>query len=117
MKTNLNLIATIAAFLMLSSFTGKDPLHIVGTYGITGSDPSQIKLVLEADHTFVYQDLSRLNRKIYTQGTWAMKGQKVVLTGIDSKNKFHNVWTFESQGLVAKSRRGLSFYRLCRLEE
>lgn len=117
MKTVSNLIGVITIVFMLSSFIVLDPVKIVGTYGVSASDPSQIKLVLEEDQTFFYQDLSRSNQKLVIQGTWAMKGNKVELTEKGSESKFHNVWSFDQKGMVAKSRKGLSYYRLCRLDD
>lgn len=105
------LLATVG----LMSFTGKDDNSFIGTYGVSDSDPSQIKLTIHADHTFTYQDFSVADHKIEASGKWTLKGNKVVLTDNNPDKAFHDTWTFDQDGQVAKSRKGLCFYRLCRV--
>jgi hypothetical protein len=104
------------AILLMSSFTNKNANKFIGTYGVSESDHSQITLTIQADHTFYYQDFSTPDKKIVVKGSWTLKGQKVILEDNSSGIKFHDVWTFEKEGQVAKSRKGLSFYRLCKIE-
>jgi hypothetical protein len=101
--------------ILMSSFTNKNPDEFIGTYGVSSSDHSQITLTIHADHTFSYQDFSTPDKKIAVKGRWTLKGQKVILEDKSSDIKFHDVWTFDDHGQVAKSRKGLSFYRLCKV--
>lgn len=98
----------------LSSFTGTDYLKFIGTYGVSETDPSRIQLTLKADQTFYYQDFSVSSHKIVAQGSWTLKGNKVVLSDKNAGRRFHRVWTFDKEGKVARSRNGLTFYRLCK---
>jgi hypothetical protein len=101
----------------MSSFTVKNTDYFIGTYSVSASDPSQIKLIINSDHTFYYQDFSVSEKKIVIKGNWTVRGNKVILKDNDSNLKFHNVWTFDKNGQKAKSRRGLTFYRLCKINK
>ncbi|WP_317899776.1 hypothetical protein [Aurantibacillus circumpalustris] len=100
----------------MSSFANEHSNEFIGTYGVSSSDPSQIKLTINSDHTFYYQDFSVSDKKIIMKGNWTLKGQKVILNGNNSEKNFHHVWHFVENGQVAKSRKGLTFYRLCKKE-
>ena len=102
--------------ILMSSFTNKNANEFIGTYGVSLSDPAQITLTINADHTFYYQDFSLADKKIAVKGNWIVKGHKVILQDNSSGMKFHNVWSFVENGQVAKSRKGFSFYRLCRID-
>lgn len=117
MTKSIKFITTVLAIILLSSFADKNTNEFLGTYGVSSSDPSEIKLTLNSDHTFYYQDFSVPGKKIVVVGNWTQKGKRIVLKDNTSKNKFHNVWTFAENGQVAKSRKGLNFYRLCKKEE
>lgn len=106
-------LTLLTVIILMSSFTKMNTDQFIGTYAVSASDASQIKLIINADHTFYYQDFSISDKKIATKGNWTLKGNKVILK--DNGLKFHNVWTFEKNGEVAKSRKGLSFYRLCKI--
>lgn len=116
MTNAIKLLTTFMAIIFLSSFTVKNSNEFFGTFGVSGSDPSQIKLTINSDHTFYYQDFSVSDQKIVVNGHWIIKGKKVLLRSKDSKIRFHNAWSFTENGQVAKSRKGLSFYRLCRID-
>lgn len=100
--------------VVLSSFSGRDDEEFIGTYGVSETDPSRIELTLNTDHTFLFEDHSNPENKINVNGEWMAKGNKVILSGNNSTVKFHDTWTFTEQGQVAKSRKGLTFYRLCK---
>jgi hypothetical protein len=110
-KTIKNLIALVTIILM-SSFINTNAHKFIGTYGVSASDPAQIKLTINPDHTFYYQDFSVPDKKIIINGNWTLKGKKVILTNNRPEKRFHNVWTFTENGQVAKSRKGFTFYRL-----
>lgn len=115
-KTLTILLSTLVA-LVLFSFVSEPRLPFIGTYGVGDSDPSQIRLTLNEDHSYAYCDFSDPTKKINVNGTWMQKGKTVVLSIPASGYAFHNKWTFDEKGRIAKSRKGLSFYRLCRIEE
>lgn len=113
----IKLFSLLAASVFLLSFTSKSTEAYVGTYGVSSSDPSQIKLMINPDHTFYYQDFSVANKKIIAGGTWELNGNKVVLTSNVPVKKFHDTWTFEENGQIAKSRKGFCFYRLGKISD
>jgi hypothetical protein len=116
MKTTILLFVSLGTFLLGSSFTTDKPIpYFVGTYGVSPSDPSHILLTIHADHTFSYQDFSIPNEKISVEGQWSARGEKIVLVATGSAMKYHHVWSFDEKGQVAKSRSGLSYYRLQRI--
>lgn len=116
MTNSIKLLTTLMTIIFLSSFTVKNSNEFIGTFGVSSSDPSQIKLTINSDHTFYYQDFSVSDKKIVVYGDWTLKGKKVLLKSKDSNVKFHNAWSFTENGQVAKSRKGLCFYRLCRID-
>jgi len=116
MTKTLKILPVLMLALFMPSFTNTDAEKFIGTYEVSVSDPAQIKLTINADHTFYYQDFSVASKKIMVKGNWTQKGKTVVLINTDSKTRFHNVWTFAENGQVAKSRKGLAFYRLCKRE-
>ena len=40
----------------------------------------------------------------------------MVLKNNNSEKKFHDVWSFVENGHAAKSRKGLTIYRLCKID-
>jgi hypothetical protein len=110
------ILVTVMTIIVMSSFTNKNPGDFFGTYGVSASDPAHIILTMNADHTFYYQDYSAPGKKIDVKGNWTMRGQRVILQNDHSGVKFHDVWSFDENGQVAKSRKGLSFYRLCKMD-
>lgn len=116
MKMLTNSVVAILFFVAASSFTNYAPYDFIGTYGVCDSDPSQIKLTLNTDHTFFYQDFSNPRKKIDVMGHWALKGNVVTLENHNSAYAFHDKWRFFKGGQVAKSRKGMTFYTLQKLE-
>jgi hypothetical protein len=116
MTNTIRFMAVLMTIIFLSSFTNKNPNEFIGTYGVTESDPSQIKLTIRADNTFYYQDFSIPAKKIVIKGNWILKGKKVFLKDKSFYKNFHNVWTILENGKVAKSRNGLSFYKLHKID-
>ena len=108
----LKILTAIMAIIFLSSFRDKLDHEFIGTYGVSDTDPSQIKLVINSDNTFYYQDFSNSSKKIIATGNWILEGKKLILKNTNSKMRFHNVWTFKENGQSAKSRKGFTFYRL-----
>lgn len=118
MKKNspIKLFVALLGFLALLSFSNSNPETVFGTYSVYDSDPAQIKLIVNSDNTFYYQDFSNTYNKIEVTGTWTQKGDKILLNENNFTGKFHNVWTIDANGKVAKSHKGLTFYRLVKLD-
>ncbi|HSF89693.1 MAG TPA: hypothetical protein VLA46_09765 [Saprospiraceae bacterium] len=110
------ILTVVMAVILMSSFTNKNASEFIGTYSVSETDPAHITLTINADQTFTYQDFSSPENKIDVRGNWTLKGQKVILQDNTSRMKFHDVWSFDNHGQVAKSRKGLSFYRLCKMD-
>ncbi|MEZ4827764.1 MAG: hypothetical protein R3C61_15990 [Bacteroidia bacterium] len=117
MTKAIQLLTALMTIFVLSSFTNPYAHEFTGTYGVSESDPSQIQLTINPDNTFYFQDFSVPEKKIVAKGTWSMKGKRIILEQNNANEKFHNVWTILESGQVAKSRKGFTFYRLCKIEE
>lgn len=104
------------AFLLgLMSFTTATNADVIGTYGVGADNPNTIELVLNADNTFTYKDFSDAQKPIDVQGNWEIKRDVIVLKNYTSNFSFHNKWKIKMDGKVAKSRKGMTFYRLVKL--
>jgi len=88
--------------------------ELYGTYGVADADPAQIELVLNEDHTFIYQDYSNSAKKIEVSGNWDLNKGHVILNNAEADVKFHTKWKISGDNKVAKSRMGMTFYRLVR---
>ncbi len=104
----------LALLLIISSFGFKaiNSTEIVGTYGVSDTDPSQIELVLNKDHSYTYQDFSNSSKKIEVSGEWELKNKNTILLKSDSELSFHRKWKIVNEGKTAKSRNGLCFYTI-----
>jgi len=115
MKALLRISILVLVSVISLSFTPKNKVSPLGTYGVSADDFSQIQLVISPNQTFTYQDFSVANHKIMTSGTWVQKGNKIILKSSESKLKFHHVWTLSANGKQVKSRKGLCYYSLCKV--
>lgn len=117
MKIPFKMILPTLATAICFAFASGPSNNFIGTFGVPDADPAQIKLTINADQTFYYQEFSSANNKVAINGNWRFDGKKLILTDSEKNtHKFHNVWRFTENGNVAKSRSGLSFYRLCRID-
>jgi hypothetical protein len=105
-------LALIAISFTTLSFVNIPTEKIAGTYGVCGTNQSTVELKLNADNTFHYIDNSNPKKKINVTGKWSMKKNRIALHGDNAEIKFHNNWKIDEQGIAAKSRKGLAFYRL-----
>lgn len=115
MNRNIFLSFLFVGMVLFSVNAADKPKNLCGTYGVCESDPSHIELKLEADNTFHYKDLSNPGSSIQVSGTWVQKGNKVILKSNQEGPSFHRTWRISEDGTIAKSRNGLSFYRLARI--
>jgi hypothetical protein len=100
--------------LTLFSFTIKSEFNFAGTYGVTANDPSAIELKLNEDKSFTFKDFSNPEKQIDVKGNWEIKNNQVHLKNYNSEFSFHTKWKILNDGTVAKSRKGLTFYTLCK---
>ena len=103
------------ALMIFQSFT-LITNNIIGVYGVSTSDSSVIQLQLDEDRTFTFQDYSNPNKKINISGTWEQKKGSVILSSPDYEGDFHSKWKFSKNFNMAKSRKGMTFYTLCKKE-
>lgn len=115
MKNTIALLIICTSLLLLCSFSSTNDNAFICTYGICDDESSAILLTIRADETFYYHDYSDPAHKITATGTWSLNGRKVILKSNDTNQDFHDTWTFDERGLVAKSHKGLSFYKLVAL--
>jgi hypothetical protein len=108
---------SLAMLVVLSSFTSTGKYNFIGTYGVCESDPSQIQLVIQSDNSFSYKDFPNPKNKISVTGQWVLKGRKVFLKANNKATNFHRLWSFQSNGKIAKSHKGLTFYRLGKMNQ
>ena len=106
-------IAFIAALLfILSSFINSTSSGFTRVYGVSENDPSAIELTLNEDKTFTYKDFSNPSKKIDVKGNWELKNKHIHLVNYNSEYSFHAKWKIVKDGMVAKSRKGMTFYSL-----
>ncbi len=106
----------LSAFLFTSfAFKNAPGSEIYGTYGISKNDKAKVGLTIKEDKTFSYRYYSGMNKLTEAQGKWEMKNGKVILTDFPSDLSFHTKWKITDNGMVAKSRKGLNFYRFVKL--
>lgn len=105
----------LPVFLSLTVVFGVGFSHAPGlevTYGVSAYDPSAITLTLHEDFTFEYQDLSDREAEVRVQGSYTLKKNQVLLEATDKEISFHKTWKISEDGVVARSRKGLTFYTL-----
>ena len=105
-----------SALLILSSFSNKQTIDFIGTYGVSDNDPSKIELVLNGDQTFSYQDFSNPSAPINIKGNWKRKNNQVILKDYNTELSFHSKWKIAKDGKLIKSRKGMTFYTLAKGE-
>ena len=84
------------------------------SYGVSENNPSGIALHLAKDYSFTYKDLSDPEQPIHVSGTYTLVNDKVALTANETTIKFHDQWKLSEDRKIAKSRKGLAFYKLHR---
>lgn len=89
-----------------------------GVYGVCGCaeeapGPIGIALTVNEDGTFHYQNATDPAKAIDVQGHWQWEGRKLVLIGDGGSEQ---TWTLDKDDPCLRTRTGLTFTRLCRLE-
>ena len=93
------LITPALALLFIISSFGFKANHLnelIGTYGVSDTDPSQIELVLNEDYSYTYQDFSNPSKKIEVSGQWELRKENIVILNSDSELSFHKKWKIVS---------------------
>ncbi len=114
MKNTIKFLSVILISLSLFSWTMIIPNPSI-TYSSGEAGNSVILLELNEDGTYTYQDLSSPKKPIKLSGTYIRNPNRIRLESTTSQ-KFHNHWNISEDGKIAKSRKGLSFYSLMRLD-
>lgn len=112
MKNTFKALAIFSAVWLGFTFSAIKQDGLSATYGVSEDNPAAIELVLNKDYSFTYQDLSASGEHIKVKGTYSFKNNKVTLNSSDAKQKFHDKWKISSNGQVAKSRKGMTYYSL-----
>jgi len=108
----LTTLVLIAISITAWSFINVSNQYIAGTYGVCNTNNTTVELKLNPDNSFRYIDNSNPKKTINVKGKWTMKKNRISLHDYSSQFKFHDNWKIDKEGIVANSRRGLSFYRL-----
>lgn len=125
MKTNslymLVCVYVWAASVSLTTFSDKvDTVGVAGKYGVTAYSeaPKQhisLELTLDPDHTFRYIDNTNPENKLDVSGKWTEMEGDIYLTDYPQGISNHKIWKTEKDCPCLKSRKGMTFYRLCKI--
>ncbi|PWH86471.1 hypothetical protein [Brumimicrobium oceani] len=97
-------ISTLFAFASLKDH----PDQFIGVYGSKGS----YAIIINPDMTFTYIDNTQ-TKNINVSGKWEFKGKEITLKS-DTKSKMISKWTLTNKDSCLKSKKGFTFYTLCR---
>lgn len=109
-------VISMGCFFICTAFSLYESEGINRVYGVSSDNPNRIELKLNADYTFTYHDHSSKNNKIDMRGVYEYKNGRVFLIPTQKDITFHTQWHFSVDGEIAKSRKGLCWYTLNRLE-
>ena len=114
MTKTLQTLWILSLALILSSFSDKQEVNVIGTYGVSDNDPTQIELILNVDSNFSYQDFSNSSKPINVRGNWELQNGQVILKDYNSELSFHSKWKISKDGKMIKSRKRMTFYTLAK---
>lgn len=81
-----------------------------GSFGGNGINAPNLQL--NANHTFVYTDLTKPSKPVVAEGTWSLKNDEVMLEPT-SKTRLNRHYTLIREGSCIKTRKNFAFYTLC----
>lgn len=119
-----NLLALAISFILVSGFTlNPAPAHEelpIGTYGVGVCDGVAVEIVqhrltLNQDFTFHYINHSNPSQKVNVSGKWTFKGKTIRLQEYSSATQMPTEWKMAENYPCLKSRMGMEFTRLCRV--
>ena len=94
-------------------------IQVSGQYGVCQYEKNNIQnylhLTLKDDHTFQYTDKTNPEKPIETTGKWTLNKNVIVLQDYQSEFPIHSKWKVDKGTNCLKSKRGMTFYRLCNL--
>jgi hypothetical protein len=102
-------------FLLLMSFTTKENpgirpgLFVLSSYSQEGTEQVVSGFYLNEDHSFTYFDKSSGSE---IKGTWSVQKGNVLLHS-EQKLPIKKSWKITGNESCLKSRKGMTFYRLC----
>lgn len=113
----MHLFSFVLGISLLMSFGPLPSDKVSGKYGVAAGDPSRIELVLNEDYTFSYRDFSDPQKKVDVTGRWEWRKSSIVLHANAAGQRFHDRWKPEADGTAIRSAKGMTFYRLVRLDK
>ena len=124
MKKVLTLWFLVVVFFCTGFRASRTPLKssdLAGVYGVcycaeANDEQVSVRLSLFGDMSYHYIDNSS-SQKLNIRGRWEMKGNSIRLVSEKGTQKFHVSWKAEKKSPCIKSRKGLTFYRLCNVEK
>ncbi len=114
----------ICVLIVSFSFTISDDrpktAGVAGKYGVCSyaEAPAQeisVELTLNPDNTFHYIDNSNTENKIDVSGKWTLYEGDIYLTDYPTGKSIHKIWKTEKDSSCLKSRKGMTYYRLCKI--
>lgn len=111
-------LVPFSALLLLADNNRVERATPTGVYGVCGCaeeapGSSPIALTVNNDGTFHYVNATAPEHAIDNRGHWQLDGRKLVLT---SEGGSEQTWTLDKDDPCLRTRSGLTFTRLCRLE-
>lgn len=118
------LLILLMMTLSLMSFVGLKPsknlVLKMGTYSTCNcakEGEEKFGLKFYEDYSFHYFDYSNGTKKIDIKGIWSINNNKIILKDFPKGSDIDNKWIIDKNGNCLKSRKGLSFTRLCNTKE
>lgn len=105
--------------MALAAFKKAPGSIAAGAYGTCNcgvNNTRGILLQIKADHTFRYADKT-ISKSFDITGTWRERNGKVVLENYPAGVQVHRTWTLAGNENCIKSRHGMDFRRLCRVQD
>lgn len=115
------LFLAILVVIAMMSFSDKNPAEKVkkgayGTCGCTETSSTKVELIINEDFTFHYFDNYNSSKVIDVKGNWSLDGNTIVLKDYKSEFSINYKWEIEKNEKCLKSRKGLTFTRLCHVK-
>jgi hypothetical protein len=104
----------LCSLALLAFRTNDNRGEAAGTYGVCSYNADYLSLQLRPDGTFQYIDGTVPSKKISVSGTWQQSGSVVVLRDYASQKPIFSKWKLDGDQCI-RSRRGLEWRRLCRV--
>lgn len=107
----------IALTILLSSFRNvtNQKSDFIGTYGNPSKNETGIRLKLNEDQSFLYEDYSNSENPLIIKGEWIVLKNKATLIVYEKPNGFATRWSLDKEGEAIKGRSKLCWYRLCKI--